>query len=43
MPGDLEQSRAEEEDHAGIVQRAEIPVDGQAQYVAVKAAPAQVG
>src|SRR5215472_774969 len=36
MPGDLEQSRAEEEHHPGIVGRAELPVDGQAQYVAVE-------
>ncbi len=40
MPGDLEQSRAEEEHHPGIVRRVELPVDGQAQYVAVEAAAA---
>src|SRR5262245_24556071 len=40
MPGDLEQSRAEEEHHPGIVGRAELPVDGQAQYVAVEAVAA---
>jgi hypothetical protein len=38
VPGDLEQARAEEEHHPGIVRRAELPVDGQAQYVAVGAA-----
>jgi hypothetical protein len=37
-PGDFEQSRAEEEHHAGIVRRAQLPVDGQAQGVAVEAA-----
>jgi len=42
-PGDLEQSRAEEEHHAGIVRRAELPVDGQAQHIAVEAAaPVQI-
>jgi hypothetical protein len=40
MPGDLEQSQAEEEHHPGIVLWAELPVDGQAQYVAVEAAAA---
>jgi hypothetical protein len=30
VPGDLEQSLAEEEHHSGIVWRAELPVDGQA-------------
>jgi hypothetical protein len=30
VPGNLEQSRAEEEHHPGIVGRAELPVDGQA-------------
>jgi hypothetical protein len=29
---------AEEEDHSGIVWKAELPVDGQAQQVAVEAA-----
>jgi len=43
MPGDLEQPRAEEEHHPGTVRRAELPVDGQAQDVAVEAAtPVQV-
>jgi hypothetical protein len=36
VPGDLEQSRAEEEHHPGIAGRAELPVDGQAQYVTVE-------
>jgi hypothetical protein len=40
VPGDLEQSRAEEEHHPGILRRAELPVDGQSQYVAVEAAAA---
>ena len=41
--GDFKQSLAEEEDHPGIVGRAELPVDGQAQDVAVEtAAAAQV-
>jgi len=40
VPGDLEQARAGEEHHPGIVWRAELPVDGQAQYVAVEAAAA---
>ena len=40
VPGDFEQPRAEEEHHAGIVRRAELPVDGQAQDVAVEAAAA---
>ena len=40
MPGDLKQSRAKEEHHPGIVWRAELPVDGHAQYVAVEAAAA---
>jgi hypothetical protein len=40
VPGDLEQARAEEEHHPGIVRRAELPVDGQAQHVAVEAAAA---
>jgi len=39
-PGDLEQARAGEEHHAGIVRGAEVPVDGQAQRVAVEAAAA---
>ena len=37
MPGDLKQPGAKEEHHPGIVGRAELPVDGQAQYVAVEA------
>jgi hypothetical protein len=43
VPGDLEQSLAEEEHHPGILGRAELTVDGQAQHVAVEAAaPVQV-
>ena len=43
MPGDFEQSLAEEEHHCGIVRRAELPVDGQAEDVPVEAAaPVQV-
>jgi hypothetical protein len=40
VPGDFEQSLAEEEHHPGIVWRAELAVDGQAQDVAVEAAAA---
>ena len=40
MPGDFEQSLAEEEHHSGIVRRAELPVDGQAQDVVVEVAAA---
>ena len=40
MPGDLKESRAEEEHHAGIVRSAELPLDGQAQDVAVETAAA---
>jgi hypothetical protein len=40
VPGDLEQSLAEEEDQPGIIRRAELPVDGQAQQVTVEAAAA---
>jgi len=40
MPGDLEQPLAEEEHQPGIVWRAELPVDGQAQDVAVEAVAA---
>jgi hypothetical protein len=40
MPADLEQPLAEKEDHPGIVRRAGLPVDGQAQDVAVEAAAA---
>jgi hypothetical protein len=40
VPGDLEPSRAEEEHHPRIAGRAELPVDGQAQYVTVEAAAA---
>jgi hypothetical protein len=40
VPGDLEQSRAEEEDQSRIVRRAEFPVDGQAQDVSVATAAA---
>ena len=44
MPGDLEKARAGKEHCPGIFRRAEFPVDGQAQNVAVEAtAPAQVG
>ncbi len=44
VPGDLDQSRAEEEHHPRIVRRAGLSVDSQAQYVAVEAAAAvQVG
>jgi hypothetical protein len=39
-PEDLEQARAEEEHNPGIVWRAELPADGQAQDVAVEAAAA---
>ena len=43
-PGDLKESRAEEEHHPGIIWGTELPVDGQTQYVAVEAAAAvQVG
>ncbi len=40
VPRDLEQSRAGEEHRAGIVGGTELPVDGQAQQVAVEAAAA---
>jgi len=40
VAGDLEQSLAEEEHQPGIVRRAELPVDGQAEQVAVEAAAA---
>ena len=40
VPGDPGQSRAEEEHHPRIVRWAELPVDRQAQYVAVEAAAA---
>ena len=44
VPGDLEQPLAEEEHHPGIVAGTELPVDGQAQHVAVETAAAgQVG
>ena len=39
-PGDLEQPLAEEEHNPGIVRRAELPVDGQAEQVTVEAAAA---
>ena len=43
MPGDLEKARTEKEYRPGIFRLAELPVDGQAQNVAVEAtAPAQV-
>ena len=40
VPGYLEQPLAEEEHQAGIIRRAELPVDGQAEQVAVEAAAA---
>jgi hypothetical protein len=40
VPGDFEQPLAEEEHQAGILRRAELPVDGQPQDVAVEAAAA---
>ena len=40
VPGDLEQPLAEEEHQPGIVRRAELPVDGQAEQVTVEAAAA---
>ena len=40
MPGDLKQPLAEEEHQPGIVRRAELPVDGQAEQVTVEAAAA---
>jgi hypothetical protein len=44
VAGDLEQSRAEEEHQPWICGRAELPVDRQAQYVAIETmAAAQVG
>ena len=43
MPGDFEQGLAEKEHYPGIFLRPELPVDGQAQHVAVEATtPAQV-
>jgi hypothetical protein len=39
-PGDFEEPRAEEEHHPGVFRGAELPVDGQAQDVAVEAATA---
>jgi hypothetical protein len=36
VPGDLEQSLAEEEDHPGMVRGAKLPVNGQAQNVTVE-------
>jgi hypothetical protein len=42
VPGDLEESRAEEEHHPWIIRGTELPVDGQAQDVAVEAAAVQV-
>jgi len=39
-PGDFEEPRTEEEHHPGIFPGAELPVDGQAQDVAVEAAAA---
>jgi len=40
VPGDLEEPLAEEEHQPGIVRRAELPVDGQAEQVTVEAAAA---
>ena len=40
VPGDLEQPLAEEEHNPGIVRRAELPVDGQAEQVTVEAVAA---
>lgn len=40
LPGDLEQPLAEEEHQPGIIRRAELPVDGQAEQVTVEAATA---
>jgi hypothetical protein len=40
VPGDLKQPLAEGEHQPGIVRRAELPVDGQAEQVAVEAAAA---
>ena len=40
VPGDLEQPLAEEEHQPGVVRRAELPVDGQAEDIAVEAAAA---
>ena len=37
VPGDLKQSLAKEEHHPRMVWRAELPVDSQAQHVAVEA------
>jgi hypothetical protein len=37
VPGDLKQPLAEEEHQPGIVRRAELPVDGQAEHVTVEA------
>ncbi len=39
-PGDLEQPLAEEEHQPGIVRRAELPADGQAEQVTVETAAA---
>ena len=40
VPGDLEQPLPEEEHQPGIIRQAELPVDGQAQHIAVEAAAA---
>ena len=40
VPGDLEQPLPEEEHQPGIIRRAELPVDGQAEQVTVEAAAA---
>ena len=40
VPGDLQESLAEEEHNPGMVHGPKLPVDGQAQHVAVEAAAA---
>jgi hypothetical protein len=40
VPGDLEQPLPEEKHQPGIIRRAELPVDGQAEQVTVEAAAA---
>jgi hypothetical protein len=42
VSGDLEESRAEEEHHPGIIRGTELPVDRQAEDVAVEATAVQV-
>jgi hypothetical protein len=43
VPGDLEQPLPEEEHQPGIIRRAELPVDGQAEQVTAEAAAAVQG